>query len=120
MSLKMKVGSYYYNKLAGVLYCHNYESGTYAVVNRNFLYDVDAYGKDCTKSTNAKYDLEYECDEYGNEVYSYPVKSSSLNSSTASSAENDITLIANQLKEELRNNVIQMDQLNKNEESYGL
>lgn len=27
MSLKMKVGSFYYNKLAGVLQCHNYVSG---------------------------------------------------------------------------------------------
>lgn len=69
MSLKMKVGSYYYNKLAGVLRCHNYASGVYVMVNRNFLYDVDAYGKDCTEYPNAEYDLEYECDVYGNEVY---------------------------------------------------
>lgn len=69
MSLKMKVGSYYYNKLAGVLLCHNYVSGVYVMVNRQFLYDVDDCGKDCTEYQNAEYDLEYECDEYGNEIY---------------------------------------------------
>lgn len=69
MNLEMKVGSCYYNKPPGMLTCYKYEDGVYVVVNKTFMYDVDAYGKDCTKFPNAEYDLEYECDEYGNEVY---------------------------------------------------
>lgn len=69
MSLKMKVGSYYYNKHTGVLRCAKYENGVYVVVNKNFMYDVDEYGKDRTLFPSRDCNLEYECDKYGNEVY---------------------------------------------------
>lgn len=69
LEVKMKVGSYYYNKHAGVLRCIKHENELYEVSNKCFMYVVNELGEICTLLTSRNYNLEYECDEYGNEIY---------------------------------------------------
>lgn len=71
MSLKMKVGSYYYNSKVGVLKTIKLtEEGSFIVDSQHCCYFVNSEGKDITGCE--AFDLEYECDEYGNEVHIAP------------------------------------------------
>lgn len=66
MSLEVKVGSYYFNSMAGVLFAKTPGvDGSVIVANNYYMYPVTYSGK----ANVPEFELEYECDEHGNELY---------------------------------------------------
>ena len=66
MSLEVKLGSYYFNSMAGVLFAKTLGvDGSVIVANNCYMYPVTYSGK----ANVPEFELEYECDKYGNELY---------------------------------------------------
>lgn len=100
MSLKMKVGSYYYNTLLGVLQCTSKaDDEQFVVKNKHYIYAVNEQG--CSLYNKSERNLEYECDEYGNEIYATPQTTPTKNSLELKIDTSDAILSIKKLRSEI-------------------